>query len=130
MLIKTKFYIDGNWIEPEKNNELEVINPSNEKPCAIISLGSQLDTDKAVKSARKSFNNWWHTSREEKSMLLNKLLDVYKKRFSDMAEAISIEMGAPIDWATEQQSQSGEDHIKNFIKTFADFNFGLSISAV
>ena len=54
MLIKTKFYIDGNWIEPEKNNELEVINPSNEKPCAIISLGSQLDTDKAVKSARRS----------------------------------------------------------------------------
>ena len=123
MQIKTKFYIDGNWIEPEKNNKLEVINPSNEKPCAIISLGSQLDTDKAVKSARKSFNKWWHTSREKKLMLLNKLLDVYKKRFSDMAEAISIEMGAPIDWATEQQSQSGEDHIKNFIKTFADFNF-------
>ena len=123
MLIKTKFYIDGNWIEPEKNNELEVINPSNEKPCAIISLGSQLDTDKAVKSARKSFNNWWHTSREKKLMLLNKLLDIYKKRFSDMAEAISIEMGAPIDWATEQQSQSGEDHIKNFIKTYSEFNF-------
>ena len=116
MQIKTKFYIGGNWIEPEKNNKLEVINPSNEKPCAIISLGTQLDTDKAIKSARKSFNKWWHTSKEEKLKLLNKLLDVYKKRFSDMAEAISIEMGAPIDWATEQQSKSGEDHIKNLIR--------------
>ena len=69
MQIKTKFYIDGNWVEPEKHNELEVINPSNEKPCAIISLGSQLDTDKAVKSAKKSFNMWWHTSKEEKLKL-------------------------------------------------------------
>ena len=123
MQIKTKFYIDGNWVEPEKHNELEVINPSNEKPCAIISLGSQLDTDKAIKSAKKSFNMWWHTSKEEKSKLLNKLLDVYKARFADMAEAISIEMGAPIDWATEQQSKTGEDHIKNFIKTYSEFNF-------
>ena len=40
-----------------------------------------------------------------------------------MAEAISMEMGAPIDWATDQQSKSGEDHIRNFIKTYSDFNF-------
>ena len=40
-----------------------------------------------------------------------------------MAEAISIEMGAPIDMAIEQQSKSGEDHIKNFINTYSDFNF-------
>ena len=34
-----------------------------------------------------------------------------------MSEAISMEMGAPIDWATEQQSLTGAGHIKTFIQT-------------
>ena len=37
------------------------------------------------------------TGKEERLSLLNKLLSVYKKRFSEMAEAISLEMGAPMD---------------------------------
>ena len=61
--------------------------------------------------------------KEEKLKLLNNLLKIYINRSNEMAEAISIEMGAPIDWATEQQSKSGEDHIKNFINTYSNFNF-------
>ena len=120
---KTKFYIDGKWTEPSNKNELEVINPSNEEPCAIISLGSQLDTDAAVRSAKKSFNMWWHTPKDAKLKLLNNLLEIYKKRFSEMSEAISNEMGAPIDLATDQQSKTGKNHIKNFIETYKNFNF-------
>ena len=120
---KTKFYINGEWIDPVQKNQLKVINPSNEDVCAIISLGSKADTDKAVQAAKDSFISWWNTSKEEKLELLNRLLKVYIKRSDEMAEAISIEMGAPIDWATEQQSKSGENHIRNFIKIFSSFNF-------
>ena len=120
---KKKFYINGEWINPSKNNDLEVINPSNEEVCAIISLGAQEDTNLAVNAAKKSFMSWWQTPKHEKLTMLNKLLDIYIKRSNEMAEAISIEMGAPIDWAIEQQSKSGEDHIKNFIKIFKEFNF-------
>jgi len=42
------------------------------------------------------------------------LLSVYKKRFREMAEAISLEMGAPIDWATDVQTASGQSHIGRF----------------
>ena len=120
---KTKFYINGEWIDPVQKNQLKVINPSNEDVCAIISLGSEEDTDKAVQAAKDSFISWWNTPKEEKLKLLNNLLNVYIKRSDEMAEAISIEMGAPIDWATEQQSKSGENHIRNFIKIFSSFNF-------
>ena len=34
-----------------------------------------------------------------------------------MTESISLEMGAPYDWAKEEQSKSGATHIKNFLKT-------------
>ena len=48
MLEKREFYINGKWVSPAKANDLEVINPSNEEPCAVISLGGEADTNAAV----------------------------------------------------------------------------------
>ena len=125
MIIESKkqFYINGEWVNPSKRNDYEVINPSNEEVCAIISLGSQSDTNAAVKAAKESFISWWKTPKEKKLSLLNNLLEIYIKRSDEMAKSISIEMGAPIDWATDQQSKSGESHIKTFIKKYSEFNF-------
>ena len=39
MLDKRNFYINGEWVQPTTPNDLEVINPSNEENCAVISLG-------------------------------------------------------------------------------------------
>ena len=97
MLDKRKFYINGKWVDPVEKNDFEVINPCNEDPCAIISLGSKKDTDNAVKAAKTAFETWKETSKKGRLELLEKLLVVYKKRFVEMAEAISLEMGAPMD---------------------------------
>jgi len=120
---KKNFYIDGQWVKPSTPNNFEVIDPSTEEVCAIISLGSESDTNLAVEAAKKSFSAWWNTSKEKKLELLNKLLNIYQRRSSDMAQAISLEMGAPKDWSINEQSQSGEDHIKTFINQFQNFEF-------
>ena len=120
---KKNFYIDGQWVQPSTPNDFEVIDPSTEEICAIISLGSESDTNLAVEAAKKSFSAWWNTSKEKKLELLNNLLNIYQKRSSDMAQAISLEMGAPKDWSINEQSQSGEDHIKTFINQFQNFEF-------
>ena len=110
MLDKRKFYINGKWVDPIEKNDFEVINPCNEDPFAIISLGSKKDTDNAVTAAKTAFETWKETSKEERLDFLEKLLVVYKKRFGEMAEAISLEMGAPMDWATDVQTGSGQTH--------------------
>ena len=120
---KKNFYIDGQWVKPSKSNDFEVIDPSTEEICAIISLGSESDTNHAVKAAKNSFLAWWDTSKEKKLELLNNLLNIYQKRSLDMAQAISLEMGAPKDWSINEQSQSGEDHIKTFINQYQNFEF-------
>ena len=79
MLDKRKFYINGQWVDPVKKNDFEVINPCNEDPFAIISLGSKEDTDLAVKSAKNAFETWKETSKEERLSLLEKLSSIYKK---------------------------------------------------
>ena len=123
MLDKRKFYINGEWVNPHKKNDYEVINPCNEDPFAIISLGSKQDTDLAVKAAKTALESWKETSKEERIDYLEKLLLVYKKRFGEMAEAISLEMGAPIDWSTNVQTASGQAHLEDFILRLKDFKF-------
>ena len=123
MLDKKNFYIDGKWVSPSKPNDFEVINPSTEETCAIISLGSKEDTNAAVDAAKKAFESWKDSSREERIKLLEKLLSIYKKRYSEMVDAISTEMGAPMDWATDVQTATGQSHLEDFILRLKEFKF-------
>jgi aldehyde dehydrogenase (NAD+) len=128
MLDKRNFYINGKWTAPVKKNDFKVINPSNEESCAIISLGCAGDVNSAVTAAKDAFSNWSQVSKEEKIFLIQKLYEIYQSRWSEMAESISLEMGAPIDWASSAQTSSGADHIKDFIKRLKEFEFELSFT--
>ena len=123
MLDKKNFYINGKWVSPSKPNDFEVINPSTEETCAIISLGSKEDTNAAVDAAKKAFESWKDSSKEERIKLLEKLLSIYKKRYSEMVDAISTEMGAPMDWATDVQTATGQSHLEDFILRLKEFKF-------
>jgi len=129
MLDKKKFYINGKWIEPNKENIYDVINPSNEEVFAKISLGSKEDVDIAVIAAKKAFELWKEVSREKKVELLDNLLKIYIKRSKEMAQAISMEMGSPIDWSLEVQTASGQSHIEDFIFRLKKFNFNEQFSS-
>ena len=120
---KKKFYINGKWTDPIKAKNFDVINPSTEEVCAVISLGSSEDTDLAVKSAKSSFETWKETSKEERVKLLEKLLEIYKSRWDEMTDAISTELGCPKDWCSANQTSSGAGHIEDFIKRLKEFNF-------
>ena len=82
MLDKRKFYINGKWVLPIKPNDLEVINPSTEEPCAVISIGSKEDTNAAVSAAKTAFQTWRESSKEQRIILLEKLLEIYIKAIS------------------------------------------------
>ena len=123
MLDKRNFYINGKWVTPSKPNDFEVINPSNEEPFAIISLGQKEDTDIAVNAAKNAFSTWKDTSKEERINLLEKLLKIYKKRFNEMTEAITSEMGSPIDYSSSTHTVSGQSHLEDFILRLKEFNF-------
>jgi len=123
MLDRRNFYINGKWIKPFKKNDFPVINPSNEEVFATISLGSKEDTDAAIKAAKNSFSSWKETSKAERIKLLERLLENYKKRFDEMAEAMSLEMGSPIDYAISTHAASGQSHIEDFIIRLKEYKF-------
>ncbi len=129
MIEKRDFYIDGAWVAPSAANDCLVIDPATEDPCAVISLGGQADTDKAVAAARAAFWDWAETPHAERLALIEKLLEVYNARAADMAEAISLEMGAPIDMSREQQVTAGSWHITNFLRAAKDFSYEKMLGA-
>ena len=123
MLDKRKFYINGEWVDPVTKNDLDVINPSDESVCAVVSLGSQADTDAAVAAARAALPSWSVSTKTERISLLERLYDIYERRMEDMAQAISLEMGAPIDFSRTSQATSGTSAIKEFLRQLKKFEF-------
>ena len=123
MLDKRQFYINGQWVDPSTKNDLDVINPSDETVCAVVSLGSQADTDAAVAAARAALPSWSISTKAERIELLERLYDIYERRMDDMAEAISMEMGAPIDFSKASQATSGTSAIKEFTRQLKKFEF-------
>src|SRR5512132_4189122 len=69
-----QFYIDGKWVAPTTPNDFPVTNPANEDHVAVISLGTAADVDKAVKAARRAFETFSETTREERLDLLNRII--------------------------------------------------------
>jgi aldehyde dehydrogenase (NAD+) len=123
MLDKLDFYIDGRWVPPVKPRTFDVVNPATEAVYGRISLGSAADVDRAVAAARRAFENYSLTSREERIDLLESILKVFKRRHDEVAEAIMNEMGAPWDLARNAQAASGPQHIKATIRTLKEFEF-------
>lgn len=115
MLDKRKFYINGEWVDPVVANDLEVLNPATEKPVAVISMGTSADIDRAVAAAKKAFVTYSRTSTEERLALLEKLLAIYKRRYEEMAQTITLELGAPLTMSREQQADVGVGHLQGFI---------------
>lgn len=118
MLIKRDFYINGRWTAPLSPQDHPVIDPSTEDTCAIISIGSAADADAAVAAAKAAFPAWAATPPATRKAFVEAILAQYEARAEEMAQAISLEMGAPIDMSRSDQAPCLPWHLKNFLTAF------------
>jgi aldehyde dehydrogenase (NAD+) len=118
-----KFYINGAWVDPVKPATLDVINPATEEAYTKISVGSAADVDRAGAAARAAFVSFSQTSKVERLQMLKRILENYRKRKQDIAQAVSDEMGAPMGWALNAQAAAGENHMASTIKALEEFEF-------
>ena len=118
-----QFYIDGAWVDPATPKPFDVIDPSNEEVFAQISMGSAADVDRAVAAAKAAFPAFFQTTPAERLQLLRRILDVYKKRYGEIAATLSREMGAPLKFANDAQAAMGTAHLAKLIEVFEHFEF-------
>jgi aldehyde dehydrogenase (NAD+) len=117
------FYIDGKWVAPIQPRDFHVINPATEEPAGVISLGSAQDVDRAVAAAKRAFDSYSQTSRQQRRELLERILAVYKRRYVEIGDAIRDEMGAPTSLAQGSQAGIGVGHLKAMIDLLQTFRF-------
>ncbi len=126
-----KFYIDGRWVAPVRSRDFEVVNPATEQTAGRISLGSGADVEYAVSAARRAFETYSQTTREERIALLERIGEEYERRLDDMAQAISEEMGAPLATiARPMQAPAGLSHFKIALATLRGFEFEKDLNGV
>ncbi|MBG6206053.1 aldehyde dehydrogenase (NAD+) [Labrenzia sp. EL_126] len=123
MIEKRKFHIGGHWVDPVEARDHQVINPATEEPVAVISLGSAADVDRAVDAATAAFRSWSETCVDERAKLLERIIEIYERRSDEMDEAIRLEMGAPVDFAREQQTPSGTGHLQATLEALKTHEF-------
>ena len=119
----TKFYINGEFVDPSSKETLEIINPATEEKIGIVALGSTSDVDKAVYSARKAFNVSSKLSKKDRLDILETIRENYKKRYKDISEAIRLEMGAPVKLAEGSQAATGLGHLKTAMRVLEKHEF-------
>ena len=118
-----QFYIDGQWVDPQRPQDCPVINPATGQRIAVISLGGPADVDRAVAAARRAFATYSQTTVAERIALISRVLEVYRSRQDEIGAAISDEMGAPLAFARRSQAGIGAGHLATILEVLQTFPF-------
>jgi len=120
---QTKFYINGEWVEPSTTDTLDVINPATEQAIGPVAMGGLADVDRAVEAAAAAFESFSQSSKEDRVALLERIIAAYMGRMDEVAAAISEEMGAPMGLAKAAQAPAGLGHFMTTLSVLKDFEF-------
>ncbi|WP_182085903.1 aldehyde dehydrogenase family protein [Aureimonas sp. ME7] len=118
-----QFFIDGAWVAPLSSRTLPVLDPSTEEAFAEIAMGGAADIDRAVAAARRAFPAFAASAPAERQALLRRILAAYMRRYDEMAEVISREMGAPLAMSHASQAAMGKLHLEKMIEVLDTFRF-------
>ena len=111
-----QFYINGDWVDPVSTDRMPVLNPANLEQLGEVALGNEADVDRAVAAASAAFTTFALTSKAERLELLKQIRVVSERRFEELAQAMRMEMGAPITMAREAQADAALGHLDGFIE--------------
>jgi len=118
-----EFYIAGEWVSPGVAGEFPVINPATEERIATISMGTATHVENAVAAAKRAFDSYSETSPDQRLALLQRVIEVYQSKVAEMAETISLEMGAPIWLSRAAQAPAGLWHLTEMVRVLRSLKF-------
>lgn len=90
-------YINGEWVKPSSKKYFKTINPANEEVLAEVAHANEKDVDKAVKAARKAYNEVWSKiSASERAKYIYRIARLMQERSREFAVIESLDAGKTI----------------------------------
>ncbi|OTG88277.1 NAD-dependent phenylacetaldehyde dehydrogenase [Acinetobacter sp. ANC 4558] len=91
-------FIQGQHVEAELSERIELKNPATEQVIATIACGNENEVNQAVDSAHDAFiNAWANTSPYERGLKLNKLADLVEQHAEELAQLETLTTGKLIN---------------------------------
>jgi acyl-CoA reductase-like NAD-dependent aldehyde dehydrogenase len=118
-----RFFINGEWVEPEGADRVAVVSPSTEAAVCEIALGDERDADRAIRAARAAFAGWSVTAPQQRAALLDRIHSLMVERAELFATALATEMGAPISYARAAHVPLAAEHIRVARDNLASYPF-------
>lgn len=107
-------FINGEFVDAENNETLEVTNPATSEVLGKIAKASEGDVDKAVQAAKEAFKTWRYTSPQERAEYLNKIADAIIEHKDEIAKIETLNTGKPIREAGQIDIPTAADHYRYF----------------
>jgi len=94
-----KLFIGGKWVEAASGKTFKVYNPATEEVIASVAEGGVEDVDRAVKAARKAFDDpnsgWNKLTNSERGRIIHRFADLLEKHSDEFAQLESLDNGKP-----------------------------------
>jgi aldehyde dehydrogenase (NAD+) len=123
MLAKDKFFIDGRWVAPAGRESIDVHNAGTGEVMGRVPAGDDKDAATAVEAARRAFDAWSQTTREERAGFLEKISAGLKARAEELARTIAQEVGMPLKLSSRIQAGLPIANFANYSKIIRDYEF-------
>ena len=111
----TKLYINGEWVESDSKDFIEVENPATQAVFAKVPAGNGADVDKAVRAAAAAFPQWSATPLPERKVLMEKFLALLESQKEQLIAITVKELGSPYAFAKAVQVEYQYTRIRSYI---------------
>jgi aldehyde dehydrogenase (NAD+) len=95
----TTHYIDGAFVESHGRDVMDMIEPTNGKVIAHVTLGDEEDTRRAIAAAKRAFASFGRTSKEERLRYLRQLHKAVSDHVDDLTAVMIEEYGGVAQFA-------------------------------
>lgn len=96
MNIQHQLFINGEFVDAQDGNTIEVLNPYDNSILARVAEAREADIDKAVAAAKAAFPAWRDKAAMDRGLLLLKLADAIEADRDNLARLESMDTGHPI----------------------------------
>lgn len=123
MIIRDKFYINGEWMSSLGQETLDVVDASTEEVMGYVPAGVAGDANRAVEAASAAFESWGMTTPQQRQAYLQKLHAAMAARQDELGRVMAGEVGMPLGMATPIQAGLPLQGVANFIKILDSYSF-------
>jgi succinate-semialdehyde dehydrogenase/glutarate-semialdehyde dehydrogenase len=114
-LFRQQCYINGNWLDADSGESIDVTNPATgEKLGTVPKMGAE-ETRRAIEAAEEAFSSWRRTTAYEKSQVLRRWFDLMMEHKEDLSIIMTAEQGKPIN-----ESRGEINYAASYIEWFAE----------